>query len=161
MEIWKEIPGYEGYYAGSSLGRVKSLDRIIDHALSGRIKLKGRILKPARDKKGNLSVALCKDNQPITWYVNLIVAGLFIANPENKEIVRHKNNDLSDNRVENLEYCDRSDVNIPGNVKLDLHEALTIKSLKGKVPAAILRNIFHVSDSCVRRIFNNQRWVVK
>ena len=28
-EIWKAMPGYEGYYEVSDLGRVKSLERII------------------------------------------------------------------------------------------------------------------------------------
>ena len=27
-EIWKDIPGYEGYYQVSNMGRVKSLNRL-------------------------------------------------------------------------------------------------------------------------------------
>jgi hypothetical protein len=29
MEIWKDIPGYEGYYQVSNCGNIKSLDRTI------------------------------------------------------------------------------------------------------------------------------------
>lgn len=28
-EIWKDVPGYEGYYQASNLGKVRSLDRTI------------------------------------------------------------------------------------------------------------------------------------
>ena len=29
MEIWKDIPNYEGYYQVSNLGNVRSIDRVI------------------------------------------------------------------------------------------------------------------------------------
>ena len=44
QENWKDLPGYEGYYLCSDLGRVKSLDREITTVRDKR-KLKGRILK--------------------------------------------------------------------------------------------------------------------
>lgn len=31
-EIWKDIKGFEGFYQVSSLGRVKSLDRVIERS---------------------------------------------------------------------------------------------------------------------------------
>lgn len=40
-EIWKDIPGFEGHYQTSTLGRIKSLDR---KDTLGR-SLKGRIMK--------------------------------------------------------------------------------------------------------------------
>lgn len=29
IEKWKDIPGYEGFYQASNLGRIRSLDRIV------------------------------------------------------------------------------------------------------------------------------------
>lgn len=44
-EIWKDIPGFEGYYQASNLGRIRSLDRVVNRN-SGTAVKKGRILKP-------------------------------------------------------------------------------------------------------------------
>lgn len=35
-EIWKDIPGYEKYYMASTLGRIKSKDRVIKTVLKGK-----------------------------------------------------------------------------------------------------------------------------
>ena len=48
MENWKDIPGYEGRYQVSDLGRARSLDR---RDSAGR-KLRGKILKPDFCNKG-------------------------------------------------------------------------------------------------------------
>ena len=43
-EIWKDIPGFEGYYQASTAGRIKSLDRIKNkspsHSLEGTEKVR-------------------------------------------------------------------------------------------------------------------------
>lgn len=44
-EIWKDIPGYEGIFQASSMGRVKSLERLVVHGRSGAYNRKSRILK--------------------------------------------------------------------------------------------------------------------
>ena len=50
-EIWKDIPGYEGKYQASTLGKIKSLDRMVkyeNHRTGSAYcrPMKGRILKP-------------------------------------------------------------------------------------------------------------------
>ena len=100
MEEWRAVPGYEGLYEVSSYGRVKSLKRYKSN--NGGIPLiKERILKPYNDKKGYLNVRLRNKN----FKVHRLVAQAFIPNPNNLPQVNHKNEDKSDNRVDNLEWC--------------------------------------------------------
>ena len=45
-EIWKDIQGYEGLYQVSTLGRVRSLDRLIKSRYGNFRKITGKIIKP-------------------------------------------------------------------------------------------------------------------
>ena len=95
-EIWKDKKDYEGHYQVSNWGRVKS------------IKFgKERILKPQKNTSGYLCVTLCKNNNQCQFEVHRLVAEVFLPNPNNYKEVNHKNEIKTDNRVENLEWCDR------------------------------------------------------
>ena len=96
MEIWKDIEGYEGLYQVSNLGRVKSLNY-------NRTR-KEKILKHGSDKKGYLYVNLCKEGKKRNYRVHRLVAETFIDNLENKPEVNHKDEDKTNNKVENLEW---------------------------------------------------------
>lgn len=96
MEIWKDIEGYEGLYQVSSEGRVKSLK-------FG----KEKILKNIKDSKGYLKVQLHKEGRK-TFKVHRLVATAFIPNSNNLPEVNHKNENPTDNRVDNLEWCNRT-----------------------------------------------------
>ena len=93
-EIWKPIKGYEGLYEVSNFGRIKSLKRNI-------------ILKSYKDGRGYLCVRLYKYNSSIQYKVHRLVAEVFIDNPNNYKEVNHKDENKTNNRVENLEWCDR------------------------------------------------------
>lgn len=94
MEIWKEIAGFENYMV-SNLGRVYS-------------KKSGLILKPGMDKKGYLRVSFYEHGKSSTYKLHRLVAKAFIENPDDLPQVNHKNEDKTDNRVENLEWCTNS-----------------------------------------------------
>lgn len=107
-EIWKDIEGYEGLYQISNQGRVKSLDRYVNHNYGGLRISRERILKlgnKQRYKNGTLS----KENKSKTYLIHRLVALAFIPNPENKPFINHKNGIREDNRVENLEWVTQSE----------------------------------------------------
>jgi hypothetical protein len=97
IEIWEDIPSYEGYYQVSSLGRVKSL--------SNNKSKKEKILKPKTNTNKYLSVILSKKNVKKHTSVHQLVAMAFLGHkPKGMElVVNHKNFIRHDNRLENLE----------------------------------------------------------
>lgn len=103
-EIWKEIKGYEGMFAVSNLGRVKSLARRVSNH-TGFINKPERILKPIKDIKGYLRVYLSKNNKNKFTPIHRLVSFAFIPNPENKPQVNHIDGNKQNNHVENLEWC--------------------------------------------------------
>lgn len=110
-EIWKDIPGYEGSYQVSNLGRVKSLSRAITQLQKGRTvshKLKGKILKTFCTGCGYDMVNL-GSSRGRSKLVHRLVAEAFLSNPENKLQVNHINGDKQDNKAENLEWASPSE----------------------------------------------------
>ena len=105
-EIWKPIEGYNGLYQVSNMGRVKSLERNVVKGKGGLYKIEEKILKGSKDKDGYLCVNLSKDGKVKTHKIHRLVAQAFLPNPNNLPQVNHRNENKTDNRVENLEYCD-------------------------------------------------------
>ena len=104
-EIWRPVVGYEGLYEVSSLGRVRSLDRYVK-SKSYRLH-KGKILSPAKDTTGYLKVVLSCNGKSKTIKVHRLVAIAFLYNPDNLPEVNHLDEDKTNNRVDNLEFCNR------------------------------------------------------
>lgn len=105
-EEWKDIPGYEGLYQVSNLGRVKSLARQYQTgAHNVTISLPEVILKTKVRRTGYSLVTLNKDGVPKDAYVHRLVAQNFLANDDNLPYVNHKDGNPRNNHVENLEWC--------------------------------------------------------
>lgn len=101
-EIWKPVPGYEGKYEVSNLGRIKRLSRKIICKGGGEYPVKERIMKPYM--RGRY---LCVQFSAKTYSVHRLVALAFIPNPENKPEIDHINCNRFDNRIENLRWVTR------------------------------------------------------
>lgn len=99
-EVWKDVVGYEGYYMVSNLGRIKSMR--FRHIKRERIR-KTFIRKDGYECVGLSKNAICK-----TYSVHRIVATAFLDNPNNFEMVNHKDENTTNNAVSNLEWCSRS-----------------------------------------------------
>lgn len=93
-EEYKDIVGYENLYQISTYGNVKSLKYG-----------KERILKPAKTWDGYLQVDLYNQGNKKTHLIHRLVAMAFIENPQNLPQVNHKDEDKTNNRVSNLEFC--------------------------------------------------------
>ena len=89
QEIWKDIPDYEGIYQVSNLGNIKSIKRIVNSISGGRI-VNERILRQKLRSDGYLDVELSKNNVQKSIYVHRLVAIAFIDNPNNYDVVNHK-----------------------------------------------------------------------
>ncbi len=100
---WKEIIGYEGLYEVSNTGLVRSMDRMLRAGKHQSRIYKGKIKSPQTLKKsGHQYVFLYKDNKMVNQYVHRLVALSFIPNPNNYPNVCHKDNDPSNNSIDNL-----------------------------------------------------------
>lgn len=96
--IWKDIPGYEGIYQVSNLGKVKSLDRI-DYA---NRKLKGQYLAGSKDKFYS-SVVLYKNAKSKTYRIHLLMAMAFLNHvPSRMYHVDHIDGDSFNNSLDNI-----------------------------------------------------------
>ena len=105
-EVWKDIPGYEGWYQVSNLGRVKRLKKIHYSFGQKHIIEREKILNTSKTKKGYLNVVLTNDgNNKKSFRVHRLVAMVFIPNTENKNEVDHINRIRDDNRVSNLRWA--------------------------------------------------------
>ena len=104
-EIWKPIPSEPGYEV-SSLGRVRSSDRVVETANGQRRRYKGQMLSPGRTKSGHLTVACGKGN---SRSVHVLVLEAFIGpRPPGMEAL-HRNDEPWDNALENLLWGTRSE----------------------------------------------------
>lgn len=104
VEVWKDIPGYEGCYQASNLGRIKSLDR--DVYRGGIIKhISGCMMSLRETDDGRIKVDLRKDGFKKTFKVHRLVALAFLPNPDNLREVNHKDENPKNNRLDNLEWC--------------------------------------------------------
>lgn len=105
QEIWKDIPGYEGFYQARTLGRIRSVSREVPHSSGkGKCFRTGKVLSPAV-WEGYQSVSFSINGKHSTPAVHRLIAITFLPNPDNLPIVNHKDLDTQNNCVDNLEWA--------------------------------------------------------
>lgn len=112
MIEWKPIPGFDLLYEVSESGAIRTLRS-------------GRILKPQPNSRGYMRVLLYGRNGHVGWRsVHRLVAMAFIPNPEGHPIVRHDDDDKSNNHAYNLLWGTQSD-NMQDALRNGTHSNLT------------------------------------
>jgi hypothetical protein len=121
-EEWRSITDVPGYEV-SSLGRVRSIDRIV-HREGGKGDLlkRGLILRENLTPKGYKRVQLSVNSVPINRLVHVLVAEAFHGSrPHAGMQVNHKDGDKQNNREKNLEWVTPTE-NIQHSYDLGLRE---------------------------------------
>ncbi len=171
LEIWKDIPNYEGYYQVSNYGRVKSLERWVLHSRRGKDFVRERILKQHINRY--CFVVLSKDNFQINKTVHRLVAEAFIPNPLNLPEVNHNNDfgDKTDNRSWMLEWSTKKDNNDHalennlkpkgenhGRAKLTEENVFEIRKILGTKTVSEIARDYNVKPACINKIINGINW---
>lgn len=109
-ERWLSVPGWEGFYEVSDLGRVRSVDREVV-GKRGLVRFRGRVLKPIISPRGYPRVVLSRPGTK-RWHtdVHLLVMRAFVGPPPVGMEVLHKDGGVpGDVRLESLRYGTRSE----------------------------------------------------
>lgn len=100
VEVWRDIPGYEGRYQASSHGRIRSVDHYVTRFV------KGTVLRPRIRKEGYLSVHISGVGPRD---VHRLVALAFHGVPEPGMQARHLDGDRLNPRPDNLAWGTQSE----------------------------------------------------
>lgn len=171
-EKWRDVPGYEGNYQVSNMGRIKGIERLVKHSCGGLRKIPEQILNATISGRYP-SFCLYKDGNGSTLNAHRIVAEAFVENPENKPCVNHKNGIRDDNRAENLEWvtsaentrhaignglmkANQGEENIFSKLKSD--DVINIRELLKTKTQTEVASIFNVHTSTISLISVGKTW---
>lgn len=184
-ELWKSVGifkgvDFTGYYEISTFGRLRSLDRWIDTKFGKRFE-KGINFKLTPQKTGQAkgyvhAVLYGPNNQQRVVRIHRLVAIAFIPNPNDYPEVNHKDENPSNNRVDNLEWCTRLYNNNYLNHNEKVSEALRVSVVQLDYDGNITKiwdritdvDLFGLQHSKVSNCLNGKRevhansvWVLK
>lgn len=137
-EIWKDISGFEGRYMVSNLGRVKSVWKL-KTKVGEPDRYRDSVMKLSTTKRGYTRISLKKEGLK-NYPVHRLVALAFIPNPHNLPFINHKDENPSNNCVDNLEWCTPKYNAIYGTAKRRCSRAYDIKNNKSGVVYAYTLN---------------------
>lgn len=161
-EIWVDISGYENHYQASNFGNIRSVDREVE-TVTGKRKYKGTQLTPELLYTGYYRVELYGSRQKRHRYkVHRLVIETFVGKSD--LVVNHKNGVKTDNRLENLEYCTRSENCIHSvkngmlKRKLTVPQAMSIKYGHLNEKVSSIAKKYKVTVSTIYAIRGGHSW---
>lgn len=169
-EIWRDIPGYEGLYQVSSIGRVRSVNRVIETKHRRKTTFPGKILSISSGRTSlYLAVSLSKNSENKKILVHRLVAMSFLSEWNPNMEVNHIDGNIFNNSLSNLELCtskanhEHAIVNnlkrdygqLSSNAKISNLDVYRIRQLrKLGVQQKDLAAIFNLSKQTVSSIVN-------
>lgn len=170
-EIWRAVVGFEGLYEVSDLGRVRSLDRVIESVGAARgypKRVRGRVLKPQWHSQGYAQVGLCSR----VHLVHAIVLAAFVGVAPLGTEGAHGDGDKWNNRLSNLRYAtplsnaaDRVVHGTSGKGEKNAQAVLTdddVIEIRRRIgegePYVVVAEDFPVTDRTIGKIARRERW---
>lgn len=167
-EIWKDIPGFEGYYQASNLGQIR---RVKGGKGTKNVEGKPHILKGGYNRRGYRVVSLCKDKtkSSFLWHRVVMLAFVGFSNLQ----VNHKDGIKANNCLTNLEYVTNKenhkhakDFNLltvgesQGSSKLKEYQAVEIllELLYGERTQEEISKRYNVGRTTISAIKNGRTW---
>lgn len=106
VENWRDVPGWEGLYEVSDLGRIRSLARTVNQPKNGQHIYPSKVLSPIY-RRGYQCATLTRSGVRTQVYVHRVVLKTFCGEPSAEQEACHNNGDRADNRLSNLRWDTR------------------------------------------------------
>lgn len=125
--IWKWIPGFEGRYEVSNKGVIRGVCRTYRRKDGQVMTVRGSIISPSKNKGGYLRVNLNTPEGPSRFksmLVHRIVALAFLPTDDTTLEVNHKDRNITNCCVDNLEWVNRKE-NVEHSYSTGRHRGAT------------------------------------
>lgn len=110
QENWRKIPGFDGCYEVSSIGRVRSTDRPHIDKNGKKTRFPSKILRTCSGKTSPyLMVNLSVGNVAAKYMVHRLVAMSFLSKWNSDCEINHIDGNVYNNCINNLEMCTRKE----------------------------------------------------
>jgi hypothetical protein len=158
-ELWMPVPQYVGGYEVSTLGRVRSVARIVDGRW-GPTALQGKLLRPVRAGGKYYKVTLQADGVAIQMQVHTLVLSAFLGTAPEGFHCDHIDFDITNNQLTNLRWIHPLD-NLRRRRNMKLTHAL-VRSIRDKHSAGNsvveLAAEFSISARHIAQVVTRSRW---
>lgn len=175
-EIWKAIPGYEGAYEVSSMGRIRSLQRLVTSRWGdGSTRLhRARILILHTDVDGYRWATLFRGAKPKNVRAHGAVLSAFVRLKREGEECNHIDGDKKNNTPENLEWVTarentahafrtglRRPMRAGGHAQSKLSEE-QVRAIRSRFDAGETQNVmakeFKVCRQTIGNVVHRKKW---
>lgn len=154
IEIWKNIPSYNGVYQVSNHGKVRSTTR---YNANG-VLIIGKILTPQVNRDSHITVRLHKDDKQKS--VGLARLVLQVHKPDNEDrstcLAIPKDGDHENTHVDNLKWVERVDFNKDNSTPDDVVREIKSLYSSGMTQVGIGRKL-GINRTTVNRIVCGKR----
>lgn len=155
FEFWQDIPGFERVYQASTYGRIRSKERFRKGKSNSIVYVPMKILNTQIKNNGyvHCCLSLGKHGEYKTYSVHQIVAKTFLPKWRNEyNQINHKDENKTNNRVENLEWCD---------CKYNNNYGMRIEKMKSSYSKSLIQGKIKLNNKPVLQYSLNNIFIAK